>query len=275
MAAASAIRVDRARFEREGYLVIEDVFDPAGDLDPVVHEYAARLDEMAADWHARGLIDSTYADLPFSERFAHVLNDAGPEGYRPFDITLSGPISEDSPMHTGPAVFNLITHPRMLDVVEQLIGAEILSNPIQHVRIKPPEHVLNHKFDDKNTMFSATEWHQDQGVATVEDLSQTSVVWMISDSDLPNGALAVYTLLQWLGHARTVEMTVFDRDAKVLGAVPVDLYAAAKTRKNSISAGEIDLQQGPNQVFFKLIGKNAISSGMGLNLVTLILERAD
>src|SRR5438477_3463426 len=163
MAATSAIRVDQARFEREGYLVIEDVFDRAGDLDPVVHEYAARLDEMAADWHARGLIDSTYADLPFSERFAHVLNDAGPEGYRPFDITLSGPITEDSPMHTGPAVFNLITHPRVLDVVEQLIGGEILSNPIQHVRIKPPEHLLNQKFRGKNTMFSATDWHQDQG----------------------------------------------------------------------------------------------------------------
>ena len=70
-------------------------------------------------------------------------------------------------MHTGPAVFNLITHPRVLDVIEQLIGGEILSNPIQHVRIKPPEHLLNQKFQGKNTMFSATEWHQDQGVATV------------------------------------------------------------------------------------------------------------
>ncbi len=118
------------------------------------------MDEISAGWHVRGLIDSAYADLPFSERFGHVLNDAGPYGYRPFDITLSGPITEDSPMHTGPAVFNLITHPRLLDVVEQLIGPEILSNPIQHVRIKPPEHLLNEKFQSKNTMFSATDWHR-------------------------------------------------------------------------------------------------------------------
>jgi phytanoyl-CoA hydroxylase len=132
VAMASAIRVDRERFERDGYLVIENVFDPAADLDPVVREYDRQLDEIAADWHARELIDSTYEGLPFSERFGHVLNYAGPEGYRPFDITLSGPITEDSPMHTGPAVFDLITHPRLLDVVEQLIGHEILSNPIQH-----------------------------------------------------------------------------------------------------------------------------------------------
>ncbi len=96
---AGAIRVDRERFEQEGYLLIEDVFDPAADLDPVVDEYAAQLDGLAADWSDRGLIESSYADLPFSERFAQVLNDMGPDGYRPFDITLSGPIAEDSPMH--------------------------------------------------------------------------------------------------------------------------------------------------------------------------------
>ena len=190
---SSAVRVDRETFERQGYLVIDDVFDPAADLDPVVHEYAARLDEMAARWHAEGLIASTYADLPFSERFAHVLNDVGPEGYRPFDITLSGPITADSPMHTGPAVFNLITHPHLLDIVEQLIGDEILSNPIQHVRIKPPEHLLNAKFQDRNTMFSATEWHQDQGVATIEvDQTQMITVWFpVFDSTIQNGCLCV------------------------------------------------------------------------------------
>jgi len=193
MAVASAIRVDRATFERQGYLVIDDVFDPAADLDPVVQEYAARLDHIAADWYAQGLIDSAYADLPFSERFAHVLNDTGPEGYRPFDITLSGPITEDSPMHTGPAVFNLITHPRVLDVVEQLIGGEILSNPIQHTRIKPPEHLLNQKFQGKNTMFSATEWHQDQGVATaLVDHTEMLTVWFpVFDSTINNGCLCV------------------------------------------------------------------------------------
>ena len=115
---ASPIRVDREHFEREGYLVIPDVFDPYADLDPVVDEYAERLAMLAGVWAREGLIDSTYAELPFAERFAHVLNDIGPDGYRAFDITLSGAIDEDTPMHTGPAVFNLITHSRLLDVVE-------------------------------------------------------------------------------------------------------------------------------------------------------------
>jgi phytanoyl-CoA hydroxylase len=189
----SATTVDLARFAQDGYLVIEDVFDPAADLDPVVAEYAARLDEVARDWSEQGLIASTYADLPFTQRLAQVLNDIGPDGYRAFDITLSAPITEDTPMHTGPAVFNLIKHPRVLDIVEQLVGPEILSNPIQHVRIKPPEHLMNEKFAARNTMVSATEWHQDQGVATIEvDATEMLTVWFpVFDSTIENGCLCV------------------------------------------------------------------------------------
>ena len=193
MAVQFAIQVDRERFEREGYVLVDDVFDPVEDLDPVVEEYAARLDEVTADWVARGLIESTYRELPFAERFAYVLNDIGPEGYRAFDITLSGPITEETPMHTGPAVFDLIAHPRLLDVVEELIGGEILSNPIQHVRIKPPERLLNQKFQGRNSMVSAVEWHQDQGVATVEvDSTEMLTVWFpVFDSTIENGCLCV------------------------------------------------------------------------------------
>jgi ectoine hydroxylase-related dioxygenase (phytanoyl-CoA dioxygenase family) len=189
----STVQVNHEQFEQEGYLVIDDVFDPVADLDPVVREYAALLEELTHDWKTQGLIDSTYADLPFAERFAHVLNDMGPEGYRPFDITLSGPITEDAPMHAGPAVFGLITHPRLLDIVEELIGSEILSNPIQHVRIKPPEQLLNQKFHGRNTMVSATEWHQDQGVATVEvDATEMLTVWFpVFDTTTENGCLCV------------------------------------------------------------------------------------
>jgi ectoine hydroxylase-related dioxygenase (phytanoyl-CoA dioxygenase family) len=189
----SAIQVDRERFEREGYLVLDDVFDPVADLDPVVQEYATRLEELTADWYASGLLDSTYAELRFAERFAHVLNDVGPDAYRPFDITLAGPITETTPMHVGPAVFGLITHARLLDVVEELVGPEILSNPIQHTRIKPPEHLLNQKFHGKNTMVSATEWHQDQGVATIDvDGTDMLTVWFpVLDTTIENGCLCV------------------------------------------------------------------------------------
>ena len=34
-------------------------------------------------------------------------------------------------MHSGPAVFDLLRHPAILDVVESVIGPEIASNPVQ------------------------------------------------------------------------------------------------------------------------------------------------
>lgn len=190
-------RVDLERFEDEGFQVLEDVFDPVRDLDPVVAEYAAKLDRIAAEWAAEGVIRSTYADLPFTERFAHVLNDTGEPGYRPFDISLGSKVDSratmERQMHLGAAIFHLITHPRLVGAVEQIVGPEILSNPIQHVRIKPPERMIRFDPERKFTMVSATEWHQDQGVATVEvDNTEMLTVWFpVLDATIENGCLCV------------------------------------------------------------------------------------
>ena len=57
-------------------------------------------------------------------------------------------IADDTPLWLGPAVFAAIVNPRLLDVVECVIGAEIYSNPVQHVRIKPPAASLTSGPDD-------------------------------------------------------------------------------------------------------------------------------
>jgi hypothetical protein len=193
----AAPRVDVDRFAEQGYILVEGLLDPQRVLDPVVREYEALLDRVAAEWHAAGTIDSSYAGLPFDQRFAHVLNAAGPSGYRPFDISLGGRMDPAEPMHQamhlGPAVFDVITDPRLVDVVEQLIGPEVLSNPIQHVRIKPPEALLSPAFQGRNTMVNAVEWHQDQGVALPEvDETEMLTVWFpVFEATVENGCLCV------------------------------------------------------------------------------------
>jgi phytanoyl-CoA hydroxylase len=189
---ATPPRIDTDRFAEEGYLVVEDVLDVARDIDPVVAEYSALLDELAATWQAEGKIASTYADLPFAQRLARVLTDTGSQGYQPFDISLpqSG-VTEETPIHLGPAVFALLTSPRLLDAVEQLIGPEILSNPIQHVRIKPPQRLLPAEM--RSSLVGQTDWHQDQGVALPEvDETAMLTVWLpITDATVENGCLCV------------------------------------------------------------------------------------
>ena len=77
-------------------------------------------------------------------------------------------------------------------MVENLIGGEITSNPVQHVRIKPPEDRLP-KNEDGNPIIGATVWHQDHGVVT-SDADETSMitVWFsLTDTPVESGPLFV------------------------------------------------------------------------------------
>ena len=112
---------------------------------------------------------------------------------RHFDISLPDTeIESDEPIHLSETVFRLITNPRLLDVVESLVGPEVLSNPVQHVRIKPPEPSLQGKFA-QNFLVRRTGWHQDQGVIRAEaDNTQILTVWFpVTDATIENGCLCV------------------------------------------------------------------------------------
>lgn len=193
---AVSMRIDLERFETEGYLVVDGVLDHENDLDPVIAEYTALLDELASRWQSEGKLSASYRDLPFPRRLAQIFREVGiPEAYRYLDISLpGGNITEETPIHLGPAVFSLLTNPRLLDAVEQFIGPEIYSNPIQHVRIKPPEKLIADLPGAKGaTLVARTDWHQDQGVHLPEaDQTNLLTVWLpVLDATVENGCLCV------------------------------------------------------------------------------------
>ena len=53
----------------------------------------------------------------------------------------------------------------------------------------------------------------------------------------------------------------------------VDLYAATRSKTPALTLGTLELHEGNNPIFLKLIGRNAAATGMGLDLITLQLER--
>lgn len=178
-----------SHFHERGYVVVEDLLD-AVTLQAIRQEYTALLDGLYADWHAEGLVPSP-AGLSFWNKLTEGYK-GGFDWYQPFDISLPhGGITEETPMHFGPAVFDMITHPRILDAVERLIGPEITSNPIQHVRIKPPAHALD--ASEVRAHITATDWHQDMGVTLPEaDQTQFVTIWLaITDATIENGCLQV------------------------------------------------------------------------------------
>ena len=181
-----------AKFDTDGYVVVRGLLDVELDIAPVIREYSAVLDRLAGQWLAAERLTSTYDDLPFCERLLKIVIEAEPAYDQHFDISLpQADITDDTPIHNGPAVFNLLRSPRLLDAVEQFVGPEIYSNPVQHTRIKLPEHLLPEP--SRTGLTAQVAWHQDQGVVT-DDADNTDMltVWFpITRSTLENGCMAV------------------------------------------------------------------------------------
>ena len=176
-----------------GFLAVDDVFDPEAVISPVIDEYCGVLDRLAADLHAQGVIADVYDGLPFGERVSRVYVESEKVHAQYFDFSLPQKgIKADTPYWAGPAVFNAITNPDLLDAVESVVGPEIYSNPVQHVRVKVPESIAPRDADG-NVIYGATPWHQDLGVVNEEaDGTDMLTVWFpLMDTDAENGCLQV------------------------------------------------------------------------------------
>ena len=215
------------QFETEGYLVAPDVI-PGTILDRVKTEYAALLEELYEDWLAKGLVHAPPQGLDFWGKLLSAYQ-AGCDYFQPMDISLPGDrIKADTPFHIGPAIFDLLTAEPLLDVVEQLIGPELTSNPIQHVRLKPPATKLS--VDEIRAHITATDWHQDRAVA-LEDADQTDMVtvWIaITDATVENGCLQVQPQTrdqQILPHCPRTQTGIADGFVDEQGAIPLPVKA--------------------------------------------------
>lgn len=180
-------------FATEGYLVVNDVFDTGA----IKAEYAGLLNQLFEEWKADGLVSEAKGWEP---RLLEAYR-AGCDWFQQMDCSLPGDtIHPDTPMHFGPAFFNLVTGQTMLDMIEDLIGSEITSNPIQHIRIKPPATDLAE--DEIRAHITSTDWHQDRAVALEEadDTTMVTVWCAITDATVENGCLQVIPQ----GHKRSI-----------------------------------------------------------------------
>lgn len=182
-------KAQRETFARDGVLVVPDVL-PAETLAAVRAEYADLLDRLYGCWQAEGRVPPA-TGLDFWQKLL-ISYRAGCDWFQPMDISLpGGEIAADTAFHFGPAVFDLLTLPRLLDMVEDLLGPELTSNPIQHVRLKPPATDLHDT--ELRAHVTTTDWHQDRAVAhETGDKTQMVTVWLaISDATVENGCLQV------------------------------------------------------------------------------------
>ncbi len=192
MAALTEAQLDH--FHREGYVVVEGLFDPVVDLDPVIAEYHLALDQLAADLYAKGQISSLYGHLDFGHRMMAIVQESGHTHAQYFDFSLHGAaVTDETKLWVGPEVFKVLRSPRLLDAVESIIGPEIYSNPVQHVRLKPPEKITPRDAEGR-LLLTKTPPHQDNGVVLPEaDQTDMLTVWFpLWDATIENGCMMVW-----------------------------------------------------------------------------------
>tara|TARA_B110000908_G_scaffold1671_1_gene2120 strand:+ start:1363 stop:2313 length:951 start_codon:yes stop_codon:yes gene_type:complete len=177
-------------FNTQGSVVVPNLI-PKGMLGRVRIEYAQLLNTLYALWFAKALVKTQPDHLDFWVNLQHIY-EAGCDYFQPLDILLpSGQIFADTPFQFSPAVFDMLRAEPLLDVIKQLIGPELTSNPIQHVRLKPPVGVF--ASDGVRPCIAATDRHQVRAVA-LEDADKTDMIncWIaITEATIDNRCLQV------------------------------------------------------------------------------------
>ncbi|CAG7641470.1 hypothetical protein PAESOLCIP111_04234 [Paenibacillus solanacearum] len=146
-------------FQTKGFLIAEDVLTDH-DLQPVIDEINQIIEERANALYTQGKIRDLHTEAPFERRFWLLLQQC-PDIGKAFDI-----------MHLrGKAMFNFLKNDRLLDVVECILGSEIMCNPIQHLRAKIPMAPGSNRISS----FENVPWHQDAAV-TLEEADPSEIV---------------------------------------------------------------------------------------------------
>ena len=157
-------------FKENGYLLVEDALS-SDDLNPLIEEFEQIIDIGAKQLFTDGEIDSEFKEEGFDTRLAKITEQSPSV----FQKVFSG-------AHTGPALFNLLINPKLLDIAESLVGPEIMCHPAYRVRPKLPEHAR-----------TLVPWHQDAGYMEprCDSVLQLTIWIPLIDANIENGCLEV------------------------------------------------------------------------------------
>lgn len=159
-----------AQYHEDGFLILPGFFSEA-ELQPVIAEVEGLVDRLAERLYAAGKIQNRHADADFRKRLA--LLEAEYPGAAVL-IHIGGIL--------GPALAHLWETPRLLDIIEQIIGPEVAGHPVWNLRSKTPLNPL-----------VTVPWHQD--TAYLAEGCQTTfqpTAWIpLVDADRVNGTLQV------------------------------------------------------------------------------------
>ena len=128
----------KQRYDEEGFVLLKGLFDP-DELSPLVHEIEDAIDRVGREYYAKGRIKSLYESDGFKTRFLRMTEDSEDI----YDDVVGSRLM-------GPELFNLLSHPRHLDIVEGIVGHEVHCEGRHRLRPKLPNYDL-----------ADFRWHED------------------------------------------------------------------------------------------------------------------
>ena len=205
------------RFRNEGYLLVEGALSNA-DLNPVIHEYEEYIGRLAKRLLDEGKIRSLHADSSFDTRLAKICEE------HPQAV---GQINDLFDLYhaRGRRTFEFLRNDNLMDLVEGLVGPEIICSPIQHVRPKLPSRLVAGHHSGASHIAA---WHQDAGV-TMDDADPHFIltVWIaLTRAARENGCLQIMPRTQeggLLNHETVPGLGTRIRAAELPEIEPVEL----------------------------------------------------
>ncbi|MGA9311010.1 MAG: phytanoyl-CoA dioxygenase family protein [Pseudonocardiaceae bacterium] len=219
-----------------GYLVVPDVPGLPNAINRVADEYEVVLHELLRYLRMRGELSTDIPrELGFAARMTAAVRETGTDYSHHFNIALApDDVTETSPYRASPAIFHLLREPRLLDVVESVIGPEILATPILYVRLKPPQRLLSRNFAPRPSTESTAPHQDNSGLLPEADSTDMLTVWIpMADVTEANGCLHVWPGSHRRGvlpHRVEPGRTVITRDALAELGPPV----TAPVRRGSV-----------------------------------------
>ena len=118
-------------FNKHGYLIVKKVFDDS-DFKDFEDDYSKLIDDKAKELLAQGKIMDSKEGLGFQYRFAAIAEQCSDQVFHEDILPFCRKL--DCMFALTKGFFRFMLNPKLLSVVESIVGPEITVNPIQHVR---------------------------------------------------------------------------------------------------------------------------------------------
>ena len=184
-----------------GYLIVKNILNYRRDLKPVLNDMEFVMDCLIQKYAKKTEVKKVL-NLNFKRKYSYIskLNIYDLDQY--FNTRLPRDhVKRDSDYFATQSLWNLITNKRILDVVEKILGKEIMSNPVQNTRIKQPEKKLP-RGSINDGLSGRTPWHQDAAVLNSrgQKLTDMVTVWIpFTKTTKKNGCMITVKKINKMG----------------------------------------------------------------------------